>query len=54
VQPCVRLPEDQAQFAPLPIRSLPASPTISHANVMPFESLQHPLSVYEALLEGAA
>lgn len=53
-QPCARLPEDQAQFAPLPIRALQASPAISHANVMPFESLQHPLSVYDALLESAA
>ena len=54
VQPCVRLPEDQARFSALPIRAPRDTPAISHANVMPFESLQHPLSVYEALLEDAA
>ena len=54
IQPCVRLPEDQAQFGSLPIRADQDSPAISHSNVLPFESLQHPLSVYEALLESAA
>lgn len=54
VQPCVRLPEDQAQFTALPMRATPQTPAISHASVVPFESLQHPLSVYEALLENAA
>lgn len=54
VQPCVRLPEEQAQFGALPIRAAQIAAAISHASVMPFESLQHPLSVYEALLENAA
>ena len=54
VQPCVRLPEERAQFAALPMRATPDTPAISHAKAMPFESLQHPLSVYEALLEHAA
>ena len=54
IQPCVRLPEDQAQFIALPIRATQDTPAISHASAMPFESLQHPLSVYEALLESAA
>lgn len=54
IQPCVRLPEDQAQFSALPIRSKALAPALSHADVVPFESLQHPLSVYEALLEGNA
>ncbi len=54
IQPCVRLLEDQAQFIALPIRATQDTPAISHASVMPFESLQHPLSVYEALLENAA
>ena len=53
IQPCVRLPEDQAQFGALPIRATQDAAAISHANVMPFESLQHPLSAYQALLESA-
>jgi transposase len=53
-QPCMRLPADQAQFMALPIRASAEVPAISHANVMPFESLQHPLSVYDALLGSAA
>jgi hypothetical protein len=31
-----------------------SAPAISRASVVPFESLQHPLSVYQALLENAA
>ena len=54
VQPCVRLPEEQAQLSASPIRALQDAPAISHASVVPFESLQHPLSVYQALLENAA
>jgi transposase len=54
VQPCVRLPEDQAQLTALPSRTPQGAPAISHTAVMPFESLQHPLSVYQALLENAA
>ena len=54
VAPCVRLPEDQAQFGALPIRATQDAPAISHAGVLPFDSLQHPLSVYESLLESAA
>lgn len=53
IQPCMRLPQDQAQFAALPVRATEGTPAISHANAVPFESLQHPLSVYEALLESA-
>lgn len=54
VQPCVRLPEEQAHLCALPIRATPDTPAISHASVIPFESLQHPLSVYNALLGSAA
>jgi len=54
VQPCARLSEDQAHFSALPIRATQDAPAISHASVLPFESLQHPLSVYESLLESAA
>jgi transposase len=53
-QPCVRLPADQAQFIALPLRASADAPAISHATVIPFESLQHPLSVYDALLGSAA
>lgn len=51
--PSARLPEERAQFSALPIRATQDTPAISHASVLPFESLQHPLSVYESLLEGA-
>ena len=54
IPPCVRMPEDQAQLGALPIRAAHATPALSYASVLPFESLQHPLSVYEALLESAA
>lgn len=54
VQPCVRLAEDQAQLTALPIRASQSAPAISRGSVMPLESLQHPLSVYQALLEDAA
>jgi hypothetical protein len=45
---------DQAQFMGLPFRASAYAPAISHANVMPFESLQHPLSAYDALLGSAS
>ncbi len=54
VQPCVRLPEEQAHLSVLPIRATQDAPAISHASVIPFESFQHPLSVYDALLGSAA
>jgi hypothetical protein len=54
VQPCVRLVEDRAQLSALPTRAMQAAPAISRASALPFESLQHPLSVYQALLENAA
>lgn len=54
VQPCVRLVEDQAQLSALPIRAIESAPAIPRGSVVPFESLQHPLSVYQALLEDAA
>lgn len=53
VAPCIRLVEDQAQLGPLPIRVKHSLPPISRAAVIPFESLQHPLSVYDSLLEVA-
>jgi transposase len=53
IAPCVRLLEDQAQLSALPTRVVQCLPAISRVSVVPFESLQHPLSVYESLLEVA-
>lgn len=54
VQPCVRLTEDQAQLSALPVFAMQSVPVIARTSVVPLESLQHPLSVYQALLEDAA
>ena len=57
VEPCLRLVEDRAHLRPLP-RGLGVPAAIDRARTprtaLPVESLQHPLSVYEALLEVAA
>jgi transposase len=53
VAPCVRLLEEQAQLLALPRREVSPLPVRSHASVPPFDSLQHPLSVYQSLLEVA-
>ena len=57
--PCVRLTEDQRRLLPLPHglrRTIDhnAAPERTIRAALPIESLQHPLSVYEALLEVAA
>lgn len=57
IEPCRRLPEDQARLLPLPqglSGGLPPVPTKAPATPLPVESLQHPLSVYQSLLEVAA
>jgi transposase len=54
VRLCVRLTEDQAQLTALPVRAMQSAPAIARGSVVPFESLQHPLSVYQALLVDAA
>ena len=54
VRPCVRLIEDQAQLSALPVLAMQSAPAMARASVVPFESLQHPLSVYQALLENIA
>jgi len=56
VRPCVRLPEDQAKLAALPVMSvaMPPVPLVASRGAIPIESLQHPLSVYDSLLEVAA
>jgi len=56
IEPYRRLAEDRAQLHPLP-RDLRATPIVVERRprlALPVESLQHPLSVYEALLEVAA
>jgi transposase len=54
IAPCVRLSEDQAHLSAIPARTLFDTAAIARAGVLPFESLQHPLSVYESLLGSAA
>jgi transposase len=56
VQPAVRLAEEQQVFLPLPVQSLRPQPApgLRLGRVLPYESLQHPLSVYEQLLEVGA
>jgi hypothetical protein len=56
VEPYLRLTEDRAHLQPLP-RGLNATRVITERRprtALPIESLQHPLSVYESLLEVAA
>lgn len=52
-RPCVRLPIDQAKLSALPMRSEPVTVPGSLSHITPVESLQHPLSTYQALLEMA-
>jgi transposase len=53
-RPSMRLPIEQAKLAVLPPHSQATHVAGSHARVVPVESLQHPLSIYQALLEVAA
>jgi transposase len=53
-RPSVRLPIEQAKLSALPMRSQTVSVPGSHARTIPVESLQHPLSTYQALLEVTA
>lgn len=53
--PAKRLREERAALLPLPLRSSAAAPVpLRLDRPLPHESLQHPLSVYDRLLEGAA
>jgi transposase len=56
VEPCRRLPEDRAQLQLLPpgLHAPRVTPGRRARAALPVESLQHPLSVYQALLEVAA
>lgn len=53
--PAKRLREERAALLPLPLRSSAGAPVpLRLDRPLPHESLQHPLSVYDRLLEGAA
>lgn len=57
-KPAVRLETERLALLPLPISTTPATPAtgwrfLSDA-ALPLESLQHPLAVYEQLLEVRA
>jgi transposase len=56
VQPAARLAEERLVFLPLPVNSAAPvhAPALRPGHVLPHESLQHPLSIYDQLLEGAA
>ncbi len=51
-KPAVRLQQEQQKFTPLPQSDTGSStvPVAAAQHVMPYESLQHPLSVYDQLL----
>lgn len=53
IKPAVRLAEERQVLLPLPLQSLRPQPVcgLRLGRVLPCESLQHPLSVYEQLME---
>jgi hypothetical protein len=51
-RPCDRLQVETEVLLPLPRMAL--APTSSPRRVLPLESLQHPLAVYQALLQESA
>jgi transposase len=53
-RPSVRLPADQARLGALPVLERSACVALGAAQAIPVESLQHPLLVYDSLLEVAA
>jgi transposase len=53
-RPDRRLVVERAALLPLPASQIRPPATRKSARPMPIESLQHPLSVYDALLQGAA
>ena len=53
-RPDRRMTVERAALLPLPQLNQPVAPVSPrHSQPMPIESLQHPLSVYNALLEAA-
>ena len=54
-RPSARLPADQAKLSALPVAAKRCGTTpVACAQVIPVESFQHPLSIYDSLLEVAA
>lgn len=53
VKPAVRLAEERLELLPLPVQPQNAAPapSLRPGHALPHESLQHPLSVYDQLLE---
>jgi len=56
VQPAVRLAEERLVLRPLPVQAVKGSPAprLRPGRVLPHDSLQHPLAVYDQLLEVTA
>jgi transposase len=54
VAPAVRLLEDQAKLSALPVKLQATFPPLHRKGLIPIESLQHPLSMYQSLLEAVA
>jgi transposase len=57
IQPAVRLADERRALLPLPAQPVPAdrpAPVLHPGRVLPHDSLQHPLSVYDQLLEVTA
>jgi transposase len=54
-RPAARMPQERRHLQPLPAPLAPVPVRLPERHLpMPFESLQHPLSVYQALLEVVA
>lgn len=54
VKPAVRLEEERLAFMPLPAllqATTPALQSVPEPSLIPFESLQHPLSIYDQFME---
>jgi transposase len=56
IQPALRLAEERLVMLPLPVQAVKGmpAPKLRPGRVLPHESLQHPLSVYDRLLEVTA
>ena len=50
-KPSVLLDQERHEFLPLPLQSIVCATPMDAMSPIPFESLQHPLSTYDCLLE---
>ena len=50
-KPSVLLDQERHEFLPLPLQRAACATVIDAMSPVPFESLQHPLSTYDRLLE---